>query len=169
MTENSAASPTTSVQAPNLPVMVHAQYVKDVSFENPSAPFSLRAASEAPKMEVNITLDVKNLEDAQIKALYEVAIRISARATRGDQTLYIAEILYGATVSMPQVAEENHHPLLLIEIPKLIYPFARRLLADIVQEGGYPPLLLGPVDFASMYMARFNQAPQGNAPVSKAS
>ena len=141
--------------AANLPVMVHAQYVKDISFENPAAPYSLRAGLEAPKMDVNINLDVKSLEDAQVKALYEVALRLSVRATRGDQTVYIAEVMYGVAASMPNVAEEHHHALLLVEIPKLAFPFARKVLADLVQDGGYPPLLLGPVDFAAMYMARF--------------
>lgn len=143
--------------ASNLPVMVHAQYVKDVSFENPSAPFSLRAGLEAPKLDVNINLDARNLEDPQIKSLYEVVLRISVNATRGDQTVYIAEVLYGIAASMPNVGEEHHHPLLLVEIPKLGFPFARKVLADLIQDGGYPPLLLGPVDFASMYMSRFGE------------
>lgn len=157
-----------TLQVPNLPVMVHAQYVKDISFENPSAPQSLRSGLENPKMDVNINLDARNLEDPQIKSLYEVSLRISVRALRGDQTVYIAEVLYGVAVSMPNVAEEHHHPLLLVEIPKLAFPFARKVLADLVQDGGYSPLLLGPVDFAAMYMARFGQNQEENAPKSAA-
>ena len=147
-------------QASNLPVMVHAQYVKDISFENPSAPFSLKAGQDNPKLDVNINLDVKNLEDNQVKALYEVGLRISVRATRGDQIIYIAEVLYGVAASLPNVAEEHHHPLLLVEIPKLAFQFARKVLADLIQDGGYPALLLGPVDFASMYITRFGQKQQ---------
>lgn len=146
--------------ASNLPVMVHAQYVKDVSFENPSAPFSLKPGQDNPKLDVNINLDVKNIEDTQVKALYEVGLRISVKATRGDQIIYIAEVLYGIAASLPNVPEEHHHPLLLVEIPKLAFPFARKVLADLIQDGGYPALLLGPVDFASMYMARFGQKQQ---------
>ena len=97
--------------------MVHAQYVKDLSFENPGAPFSLKATQEQPKMDVNITLDAKPLEDGQVKSLYEVSIRLSARAIRGEQTIYIAEVLYSIAASMPNVAEDHHHPLLLVEIP----------------------------------------------------
>ncbi len=155
------------IQASNLPVMVHAQYVKDISFENPSAPFSLKPGQENPKMDVNINLDVRNLEDPQVKSLYEVALRMSVRATRADQTIYIAEVVYGVAVSLPNVAEEHHHPLLLIEIPKLAFPFARKVVADLIQDGGYPALLLGPVDFASMYMARFGQKQQ-EAPLKSA-
>lgn len=150
-----------AINPSNLPVMVHAQYVKDVSFENPGAPFSLRSGTEQPKLDVNITLDAKPLEDPQVKALFEVSLRLSARALRGNQTVYIAEVLYGVAASMPNVAEEHHHPLLLVEIPKLAFPFARKILADLVQDGGYPPLLLGPVDFAAMYLARFSGQNQG--------
>ncbi len=151
-----------SVTPSNLPVMVHAQYLKDASFENPGAPHSLKGGQEQPKMDVNITLDAKSLEDPQVKALYEVSIRLSARAFRGEQTIYISEVLYSAAVSMPNVAEEHRHPLLLVEIPKLIFPFARKVLADMIQEGGYPPLLLGPVDFAAMYMERFARNDSNN-------
>lgn len=149
------------VSVNNLPVMVHAQYVKDLSFENPGAPHALRAMKDQPKMDVNISLDVKPIEDDQVKSLYEVSLRLSARAILNNQTIYIAEILYGVAASMPQVATEHHHPLLLVEIPKLAFPFARKILADLIQDGGYPALLLGPVDFAQMYLARFgakNQA-----------
>lgn len=139
----------------NLPVMIHAQYVKDLSFENPAAPFSLRAGLAQPKVDMHITLDAKKIEDEQVNALYEVSLRLSAKAIRGEETLYIAEVLYGVAASLPQVAEEHHHPLLLVEIPKLAFPFARKILADLVQDGGYPPLLLGPVDFAGMYVSRF--------------
>lgn len=156
MTDDQISAPESAIKAsPNLPVMVHAQYVKDISFENPSAPYSLRAGLSQPKMEVNVMLDAHPLEDAQVKSLYEVSMRLSVRALRDEQTLYIAEVVYGVAASMPNVAEEHHHPLLLIEIPKLAFPFARKVLADLIQDGGYPPLLLGPVDFAAMYVARF--------------
>lgn len=160
-TSENQASP-----VPNLPVMVHAQYVKDISFENPSAPFSLKPGQDNPKLDVSINLDVRGLEDPQIKPLYEVSLRISVTATRGEQTVYIAEVVYGVAASMPNIAEEHHHPLLLVEIPKLAFPFARKILADMTQEGGYPPLLLGPVDFASMYMARFGQKSPEQEPAS---
>lgn len=139
----------------NLPVMIHAQYVKDLSFENPGAPLSLKGGQPQPRMDVNITLDAQPIEDPQVKALYEVSMRLSVKAVRGEQVVYIAEVLYAVAVSMPNVQEEHHHPLLLIEIPKLAFPFARKVLADLIQDGGYQALLLGPVDFAQMYMARF--------------
>ncbi len=143
------------VQAPNLPLMVHAQYVKDISFENPHAPHSLRAGLETPRMDVNITLDARALEDDKIKSLYEVVLRIAARAERKEQTVYVAEVLYAVCVSLPNVPEEHHHPVLLVEVPKLAFPYARKILADLTQDGGFSPLMLGPVDFHSMYISRF--------------
>ncbi len=147
--------PQISVQ--NLPVMIHAQYVRDISFENPNSPNSLRPGQDAPKMDVNINLDAKPVEDAQIKNLYEVVLKLTARAERKEYTVFIAELHYAVTVSLPGVPEAQHHPLLLVEVPKLAFPFARKILADLTQEGGYPPLLIGPIDFYGMYMSRFNK------------
>ncbi len=149
------ATPEPAVSVQNLPVMIHAQYVKDISFENPNAPRSLRGGQDAPKMDININLDVRNVEDPQIKSLYEVVLTLSARAERQDYTVFIAELQYAVTVSLPNVPEQQHHPLLLIEVPKAAFPFARKILADLTQDGGYPPLLVGPIDFYGMYMSRF--------------
>lgn len=160
MTESQAPNQTT-VQAQNLPVMIHAQYVKDISFENPHAPFTLRAGQEQPKMDVNVTLDAHTLEDPQIKNLYEVVMKLTVRSDRKDQVLFMAELTYGIAVSLPEVPQEQHHPLLLIEVPKMAFPFARKILADLTQDGGYPPLLLGPIDFYSMYVARFASKQNG--------
>lgn len=151
------APKTTGNDAPlqNLPIVVHAQYVRDVSFENPNAPQALRTGQEAPKMDINIGLDVRRLEDDKITHLYEVLLKISARAQRSAYPVYVAEVEYATVVSLQNVPEQQHHPLLLIEVPKLAFPFARKVMADLTQEGGYPPLMLGPVDFASMYINQF--------------
>lgn len=142
--------------SPGLPLVVHTQYVKDISFENPMAPNSFRAGLTPPKMEMNINLDASPLPDEKIKNLYEVSLKISARAMRDGQPVFIAEILYGVAVSvLESVPEGQHHPLLLVEVPRLAFPFARQILSELTQGGGYPALLLGPVDFYSMYLSRF--------------
>ena len=153
--------------SPGLPLIIHTQYVKDISFENPLAPNSIRPGLPAPKMELNINLDAKNLEDPQIKDLFEVTIRINARALRGSDPAFIAEILYGAAVSFTEtVPEAQKHGLLMIEVPRLAFPFVRQILSDLTQSGGFPALLLGPVDFYAMYMARFGKdAPENAAAV----
>lgn len=156
MTDSSPENPT-PVAPHNLPLIVHAQYVKDLSFENPGSPNSLRPGQDNPQMDVNINLDARALEDPQIPNLYEVVLKLSARANRKDYTAFIAEVHYAIAVSLPEVPQAQHHALLLIEAPKLAFPFARKVLADLTQDGGFPPLLLGPVDFFGMYMARFGK------------
>jgi preprotein translocase subunit SecB len=139
-----------------MPITILAQYVRDLSFENPNTPDSLRAGQGAPEMNINIGMDARRLEDESIPHLYEVVLNARAEASRGDSPVFIAEILYGITVSINEkVPLENHHPLLLIEIPHQAFPHVRQILSDLTMQGGYPPLLLNPVDFQSLYLQRF--------------
>ncbi len=145
-----------TLQATDLPITIHTQYIRDMSFENPDAPESMRAGQDMPQMNVNIGMDARSLKDNKIKNLYEVSLTVSATAKRDDKTVFIAEIIYGVTVSIGEVVpEDQHHPLLLIEIPKFAFPFARQILATLTSQGGYPPLLLNPVDFQTLYLDRF--------------
>ncbi|MGB1077050.1 MAG: protein-export chaperone SecB [Bdellovibrionales bacterium] len=139
----------------SLPLQVHAQYVRDVSFENPNAPDSLRGGQEAPKIDISFNMDARNLKDDNADALYEVALKVTANATRGDKTVFIAEVEYGAVVELSQVPEDKHHPLLLVEVPRLTFPFVRQIMSNLTQSGGYPPLNLNPVDFGQLYLQRF--------------
>ncbi len=133
-----------------------AQYVRDISFENPNAPESLRAGQQTPEMDINIAMDARKLEDKDIPNLYEVVLKARAEAKRGDAPVFIAEVLYGVTVSIGEaIPQENHHPLLLIEMPRQIFPYVRQILSDLTTHGGYPPLLLNPVDFNALYLQRF--------------
>jgi preprotein translocase subunit SecB len=138
-----------------MPVIIHAQYVKDISFENPNAPETLRPGQGGPEMDVNINMDAKKMESAETENLYEVVLSLAASAKRADKAVFLADIQYGAVVSLPGVDTEHHHPLLLVEVPKTLFPFARQLLAELTQSGGYPPLLLNPVDFRALYIERF--------------
>ena len=150
------ATPGDAPQDVGPPVSILAQYVRDLSFENPNAPDSLRAGQGAPEMSINIGMDARRLEDSNIPHLYEVVLSPRAEAKRQDTTVFIAEILYGVTVSIHEkVPMENHHPLLLIEIPHQAFPHVRQILSDLTMQGGYPPLLLNPVDFQALYMQRF--------------
>lgn len=143
-------------QAADLPVAILTQYVRDVSFENPNAPDSLRGGQPTPELDVNIGMDARKLPDQDIKSLYEVVLNARAEAKRGDQIVFIAEVQYAMVVSVGEaVPEDNHHPLLLIEIPRLAFPFVRQILSDLTSQGGYPPLMLGLVDFHALYMQRF--------------
>ncbi len=146
------------LQASNLPVQIHAQYIRDLSFENPQAPNSLRASAGMPEMNVNIGMDARSIEDDKVKNLYEVVLNITATAKSEEKTVFIAEISYGITVEVGESVPENqHHPLLLIEIPRFAFPFARQILATLTSQGGFPPLMLNPVDFQALYMERFKE------------
>ncbi len=145
----------TDNQAAASPINIMAQYVRDLSFENPNTPDSLRADAAPPEMDINIGMDARKIEDDELANLYEVVLNLSARALRNDDIVFIAEMQYGVTVQLNGIPEENHHPVLLIEVPSLIFPFARQIMSNLTMQGGYPPLMLNPIDFRAMYMERF--------------
>ncbi len=109
-------------------------------------------------MDVNIGMDARKIPDDAVKNLFEVVLSVRAEAKRGNQTIFIAEVQYGMCVIIADIVpEDNHHPLLLIEIPRMAFPYVRQILSDVTQNGGYPPLLLTPVDFQALYMQRFGE------------
>lgn len=144
-------------------VQVHTQYVRDFSFENPGAPHSLRAGGGAPEMDVNIVLDANKINDDTNPDLYETALKLTVRSTRGGETVFIAEIVYAALVTLKNVPASGIKPVLYVEIPQMLFPFARQIIANAVSSGGFPPLLLNPVDFRSMYLSSIKQPAEGAA------
>lgn len=142
-------------EIPQSPLMIHRQYLKDLSFENPNAPEVLVRAETPPEMDMNLMLDVAKLEHDKIDHFYEVTIHLTANAKRNDKTLFIIEILYGTTVSIQELPENKHHPLLFIEVPQLMFPQVRQIVLNLTQNGSFTPLNLSPVDFRRMYLARF--------------
>lgn len=163
MTDNSQTPPSTEEnigEVPSTPVIIHKQYLKDLSFENPNAPLILKKADNRPSMNLNIMMDVQRIEDDEIENFYEVTLTMNAQAMREDKTMFIAEITYGAAISITGIDEKQHHPLLFIEVPHMLFPFARQILANATQAGGFTPLQLSPVDFRTMYMKRFADKPE---------
>ncbi len=124
-----------------------AQYVKDASFENPNAPNSLRSGQDAPAIDVNV--EVKGAPIDQGTA--EVTIIIGASAKRGEETSFIVELEYSGLFAFANVPADQLQALLLIECPRLLFPFARQIISDLTQQGGFPPLMLEPIDFAQLY------------------
>lgn len=160
--EKSNGSDPHKVGVRNIPVTVHAQYVKDVSFENPLAPQSFRGDLSMPELEINIGMDARKLQHPKIESYYEVALSAQVTARRGQDVVFIAEVVYGSSVSIgEEVPVEQHHPILLIEVPRLSFPFVRQILSNLTQQGGFPPVLLTPVDFQSLYIERFKERIQG--------
>ena len=136
-------------------VSILTQYVKDLSFENPNAPASLQT-TEQPRIDVNVSVNAKRGGDN----VYEVELKISAKAMAGDNVAFVVDLLYAGLFGLANVPEEALEPFLIIEAPRIIFPFARRIIADSVRDGGFPPLMLDPIDFASLYMAQ-QQGAQG--------
>ena len=126
---------------------VNAQYVKDLSFENPNAPSSLHQKEE-PKVEVNV--DVKAVKISE--GVYEVTLTTAVMGYNDTIKLFIAELTYAGVFTITN-AEGNHlQPYLLIECPRLLFPFSRAIIADMTRDGGFPPLLIQPIDFAKLYL-----------------
>ena len=132
-------------QGPMLSVL--AQYTKDQSFENPNAPDSLRSGLEAPAIQIGIEIGRQMLEGDNV----EVTLMLKAEARRGDQVAFIAELEYAGLFAFQGVGVEEIQPLILIECPRLLFPFARQIMAEMTQNGGYPPIMLEPPDFAAMF------------------
>ncbi|THD74295.1 MAG: protein-export chaperone SecB [Phenylobacterium sp.] len=141
------------VQAPGIRIL--AQFIRDLSFENPRAPESLRAAGQVqPQIDLGVEMNARSRDDG----LFEVDLKLSAKAGRDDGALFMIEILYGGLFQIEGVSQDDIEPVLLIECPRYLFPFARRIIADLSSEGGFPPFLLDPIDFAGVYAARKAEA-----------
>jgi len=127
-------------------LIVNAQYIKDLSFENPRAPHSLLQQKEPP--EVQLGVDVK--AQALGQDVFEVVLSISAKANAGGDVVFVTELAYAAVVTIRNTPQELVPTLLLVETPRLLFPFARTVIANATREGGFPPLLIHPIDFADL-------------------
>ena len=128
-------------------LQILAQYTKDQSFENPNAPDSLRNDQEAPSINIQIEIGRLMMSDDTV----EVTLILKADARRGDQVSFIAELEYAGLFAFQNVQAQEIQPMIMIECPRLLFPFARQILASMTQNGGYPPIMLEPPDFAGMF------------------
>ncbi len=140
-----------SERQPNLQIM--GQYVKDLSFENPGAPTGF---SGSPNMDMGVDLKARPVGPDH----YEVVFHLRVKASNEERTFFMLELAYASLVRLTNVPEEAVQQLLLIQVPHLMFPFARRVVADVVRDGGMPPLVIEPIDFASLYQQRMAQAAQ---------
>jgi preprotein translocase subunit SecB len=144
--------------APASQLVINAQYVKDFSFENPRAPQSLMAQSDPPEIKLDIRVDAMNLApDA-----FEVTLAVSVRATRKEEPVFLVDLTYAGVVTLQNVPREHAQFFVLVETPRLLFPFARAILSDATRDGGFPPLFIQPIDFAELL--RRQQAQPGTAP-----
>ena len=131
------------------------QYVKDLSFENPNAPASLQAQGQ-PQIDVQVNVSVNRVGEE----VYEVGLKVETRATVENQISFAIDVLYAGLFGLRNIPEEALEPFLLVEAPRILFPFARRVIADATRDGGFPPLLLEPIDFSSLYAVQRQQAEQ---------
>jgi preprotein translocase subunit SecB len=156
MATNGGEQPQAQANAPQLNVL--AQYIKDFSFENPNAPRSLSPNATQPSISIQINVAVGQLAATD----YEVALKLEGKAESADGTtlLFAFDLTYAGVFRIQNVPQEQVHPVVMIECPRLLFPFARELIASSVRGGGFPPLLLDPVDFVALYQQRVAQMQQ---------
>jgi preprotein translocase subunit SecB len=134
---------------PERPLVIHSQYIKDLSFENPNAPEIFAALSEQGPA-LNITLDVQSRHLTE--RTYEIVLLLRVQATVQEKTTFLVELDYAGVVKVDNAtAEADLEPLLMIEAPRYFFPFARNVLATITRDGGFPPLVINPIDFEQFY------------------
>ena len=134
-------------QAPHISII--SQYIKDFSFENPEAPNSLTKIANAPAVELSLDLNINKVDG--LDNTFEVAIQIESKAKAEEMTLFVVELVYAGMFVLHNIPADQHEAVLAIHCPNMIFPFARRIISDMTQEGGFQPLRIDPIDFARMY------------------
>ncbi|MGE3832509.1 MAG: protein-export chaperone SecB [Parvibaculaceae bacterium] len=151
--EPAAAQPQPAGQ-PSMRIL--GQYLKDLSFENPNAPQSLAPQQNQPEIAVAVNVNARTLGPND----YEIELHLDAKATNQEKVVFAAELLYAGVFRMENFPPNLLRPAILIECPRMLFPFARQILAEATRNGGFPPLTLDPIDFASMYQKRVAQQNQ---------
>lgn len=128
--------------------LVKGQYIKDLSFENPHAPQSLTVINNRPNIDVNVDLKAQKLQDD----IYEMTMHLSAKASYNGNTLFLVDLAYAGIFQLTNIPADKIEPLIMIDCPFVLFPFARRVVADITRDGGFPPLMLDPIDFHALYI-----------------
>ncbi len=140
------------------PIMVKGQYIKDFSFENPGAPEIFASMNAQPEVNINVHVEAKNMGGGD----YEVILSTNIDAKAGGKNVFVCELTYAGVFALgPQIPKDQHQPVLLIECPRLLFPFVRQIISDTTRDGGFPPLLLQPIDFVTLFQQ------QAGAPANK--
>lgn len=139
------------------------QYVKDLSFENPNAPAVYQWQGQ-PQIDIQFNIASGQVGDDA----YEVILKVEVKAVAADKVAFQVELAYAGLFALRNIPDDALQPFLLAEAPRILFPFARRVLADAVRDGGFPPLLLEPIDFGQLYLAQAEQAGQLGTPMGQA-
>jgi preprotein translocase subunit SecB len=152
--EAPAAAPRASAQ-PQLTVM--AQYIKDLSFESPSAPRSLQGPGQNPQLKVGVNVNA----GPRGEDVYEVGLQLEVHAKSDQGVIYNVELMYGGLFRLSGIPQNMLQPVLFVDCPTILFPFVRRVLADVIRDGGFPPLMLDPIDFGRLYAQNLSQSQAG--------
>ncbi len=159
MVNNGNGAPVGEEVAPSLNAL--AQYIKDLSFENPNAPRSLAPQANPPQISISVNVNAKQLSETD----FEVELTLEGKAGEAPNLLFSFELLYAGVFRLANIPAENKHPVVMIECPRLLFPFARQIVADAVRNGGFPPLFIDPIDFAALFRQRISEMQGGEQPV----
>ena len=158
MTDESTGGKNAEVNVPTLNAI--AQYIKDFSFENPNAPASLAPRSEAPNIGISVNVNARKLSETD----YEIDLVLNGKSGEAPNIMFNFELVFSGIFRVQNVPDEAVQAVVMIECPRLLFPFARQIVADAVRNGGFPPLLIYPIDFAMLYRQRVAQVQaQGEA------
>jgi preprotein translocase subunit SecB len=141
---------------PGIQILLNAQYLKDLSFESPAVPQSLMAGQQASNVSLGIDVAVQQLDAER----FEVVLNFRGQAQTDNTTVFLIELAYAGLFTLSGIPQDQLQPILFIEAPRLLFPFARAIVADVTRDGGFPPLLVNPVDFVDMYRRRLAEAQQ---------
>ncbi len=133
-------------------IAINAQFVKDISFEAPHVPQIFTELKTNPEINVSVDVQAGKIQDAA----YHVSLKIKAEAKVQEKVAFLCEVEYGCVATV-QVPAEHVEPILLIEIPRLLFPFVRNIIADLTRESGFPPLMINPIDFVGLYHQRLEE------------
>jgi preprotein translocase subunit SecB len=144
--------------APSLNAL--AQYAKDFSFENPNAPRSLSPQQQQPQIGIQVNVNAKQMADTD----FEVDLTLEGDAKVGTEVLFAFELTYSGVFRVRNIPQDQMHPVIMIECPRLLFPFARQMVADAVRNGGFPPLYIDPIDFVGLYRQKAAEAQAAGQP-----
>lgn len=146
-------------EGPKPEVRMLAQYIKDVSFESPRTTQMLPQSVYQPQVNISVSVNARAFDEQQSE--FEVELALEGKGEKDGEVVFLAELVYAGRMQVRNVPDEMKAPLTLIEAPRILFPFARRILADLVRDGGFPQLLIEPIDFATLYRQRMEQAAAG--------
>jgi preprotein translocase subunit SecB len=148
--DDQAAAPAEAQKAEQPRLIMHSQFLQDMSYENQNGSLSFTKGELKPEVKLNLNVDSRKLGEST----YEVALKITGDAVQGGERCFLVEVDYRGVFSLTGADEGVIQPILMVEGPRMIFPFARRIVADAVRDGGFPPLMLEPVDFVSVFRQR---------------